>query len=249
MHSHTPLAVPHRRTYEFLAWFGIVGSALTVLANLDTLLKLAHWVDSLALLWREWTSAAWTYLAAILRISIPDDVAAMLNYGVCVLCIAIGARMSSVVDRLPIRTIALNTLIVLGLVVAVCAAIVAYVAMSTKSLDLIDNLFLAILFAPIILSFAVLKIAKVPLREVPIAVLNILLLATVSMTFFVDELFVNRNPIEEKLIFAVGLFTVPVIVALIIARPSPLLRRLVYKVAIILAVFALSELSKIPTQA
>jgi hypothetical protein len=59
--------------YELLTWFGIVGGALTLFGNLDSVLKVADWARLLVQNWREWTHAFWVWVFGWLGIHLPPE--------------------------------------------------------------------------------------------------------------------------------------------------------------------------------
>jgi hypothetical protein len=45
--------------YQVLTWVGVVGSAITLFANLNGVLNLADWARELATHWHEWNQVIW----------------------------------------------------------------------------------------------------------------------------------------------------------------------------------------------
>ena len=85
--------------YQALTWFGIVGGAITMFVSLQGLLTLAHWARWLVTSWQDVTSAMWSFLFSIVRLSLPREYAPILTFMLFGLSIAYGARRASVAGR------------------------------------------------------------------------------------------------------------------------------------------------------
>src|SRR5262245_59361449 len=66
--------------YEVLTWFGIVGGAVTLFGNLDTVLKLAEWARVLVQHWKQWTHAFWVWAFGWLGIHLPPYLTPFLSF-------------------------------------------------------------------------------------------------------------------------------------------------------------------------
>jgi len=66
-----------------LAWAGLVGSALTLFSNAQSVLDLADWARWIVLSWRDWTHAIWGWLLAWIGIRVPQPLSEILTASLC----------------------------------------------------------------------------------------------------------------------------------------------------------------------
>lgn len=275
----TPVLAKQIR-YELLGWFGIVGSAITILANLDGLLKLADWAHALVEHWRDWAHTFWAHIGSLLRVTIEPEQVPPLTYLVFILCLAFGARFSSVShDRASFTSVATNLAKVLGLgalLSALTTPALYSILRETQPGDALANelakyaadvAFYCSFLVPLVMVCYAIKLSGAARSGYSILALNIFILMAFSFAFFATKMgdtglggtgfgksfvIAPRLPpptsgevIIRSAIRGLILFSMPVIVVLLIARPTPLARRLIFTVAVIASVAALSELSKL----
>src|SRR5262249_46655224 len=66
--------------YQVLTWVGIVGSAITLFANLKGVLNLADWAKELVVHWQEWTQMFWGWVFGWLNIKVPREFVPMISF-------------------------------------------------------------------------------------------------------------------------------------------------------------------------
>ena len=66
--------------YELLTWIGIIGSSITVFANLKGVLDLADWARALVSYWHEWMYVFWKWILAWVAIEVPKEIATQLSF-------------------------------------------------------------------------------------------------------------------------------------------------------------------------
>lgn len=79
--------------YQVLTWVGIMGSAITLFANMQGVINLANWAQWLVYHWKEWTRIFWNWALGWLGIVIDKKLASILSLVVFILIIALSVRM------------------------------------------------------------------------------------------------------------------------------------------------------------
>src|SRR5262249_50794839 len=59
--------------YQLLTWVGIVGSAITLFANLNGVLHLADWAKALVSHWHKWAQMLWGWVFSLINIKVPSE--------------------------------------------------------------------------------------------------------------------------------------------------------------------------------
>jgi hypothetical protein len=80
--------------YQVLTWVGIVGSAITLFANLSGVLDLADWASEIATHWHEWTQMFWASIFKLINIQVPNAVMPTLSFSVSALILVAGLNLS-----------------------------------------------------------------------------------------------------------------------------------------------------------
>ena len=88
--------------YEVLTWVGIVGGAVTLFGNLDTVLKLADWARVLVEHWKEWTHAFWVWAFGWLGIHLPPEWTPVLSFLLFGSFLTVGQALSFFMTSQPI---------------------------------------------------------------------------------------------------------------------------------------------------
>ena len=81
--------------YEVLTWIGIVGSAITLFANLSGVLDLADRVRELVTHWHEWTQMFWGWVFSLVKIPVPKVIAPIISFTVFVAMLVAGVNLSA----------------------------------------------------------------------------------------------------------------------------------------------------------
>ena len=78
-----------------LSWGGIVGGAITVFSNLQTLLDLAGWARLLVANWSAWLNVGWSFLFARFNLHLVPSVRSQLTMCAAIIMMAIGSFLSN----------------------------------------------------------------------------------------------------------------------------------------------------------
>jgi hypothetical protein len=66
--------------YQVLTWIGIIGSVITLFANLKGVVDLADWAGELIAHWRELTQMFWGWLFRVIGLKLPPHFAPIISY-------------------------------------------------------------------------------------------------------------------------------------------------------------------------
>src|SRR5262245_53625001 len=80
--------------YQVLTWIGIVGSAITLFANLNGVLNLADWAREVAVHWHEWTHVFWEWVFNLVKVKVPKELAPVISFIVFAIILVIGVNLS-----------------------------------------------------------------------------------------------------------------------------------------------------------
>jgi len=80
--------------YQVLTWVGIVGSAITVFANLQGVLDLADWARELAKHWHEWNHIIWGWVFSLIGIKLPRGLAPVLSFTLFTIVLIVGVNLA-----------------------------------------------------------------------------------------------------------------------------------------------------------
>jgi TIR domain len=82
--------------YNVLTWIGIVGSAITLFANLSGVLDLADWARELVEHWHEWTQMFWGWVFSLVKMRVPKPFVPIISFiasaGILVAGVNLSAR-------------------------------------------------------------------------------------------------------------------------------------------------------------
>jgi TIR domain len=78
--------------YQILTWIGIVGSAITLFANLSGVLNLADWARELVAHWHEWNQMVWGWMLGLIDVSIPRVLVPLLSFTAFALILVVGVN-------------------------------------------------------------------------------------------------------------------------------------------------------------
>ncbi|MDX1562835.1 MAG: hypothetical protein R3305_07895 [Gammaproteobacteria bacterium] len=81
---------------QVISWLGILGGAITIVSNLESVLTLSQWARLVVSNWSAWVAMAWSSLLALFGASTPSDqVLAWWTLSIFLLATAVGARLTS----------------------------------------------------------------------------------------------------------------------------------------------------------
>jgi hypothetical protein len=80
--------------FQILTWIGIVGSAITLFANLKGVLDLADWARELVAHWHDWTQMFWGWLFSWTGIKVPREFVPLISFIASVAILVTGVNLS-----------------------------------------------------------------------------------------------------------------------------------------------------------
>jgi hypothetical protein len=243
--------------YQFLTWIGIVGSAITLFANLDGVLNLADWARELVAHWHEWTQMIWGWVFSLIGLRVPRELVSIISFIVFVGLLITGVNLSARTVQTPdelqraIPWMRKVKLLILGILLYL-SALGAIICLVVLLLDFIPEW------------FAEKPVLVVPVFGVPLAyllylveerswlVVNSLLFLFMAGCLLMPLLIgLNVTPEQEMYVMYVKSFSIFTLLqlcwmAVILFSPvQQLTRRLGFAVLGILTLVVLSEISKL----
>jgi TIR domain len=89
--------------YNVLTWIGIVGSAVTLFANLSGVLDLADWARQLVAHWHEWNQIIWGWVFSLIRLRVPRELVPPLSFIVFAAILVVGVNLSWRTEKESVR--------------------------------------------------------------------------------------------------------------------------------------------------
>lgn len=87
---------------EFLLWFGVVGTALSLIGLISPLITLSNWLRTLVEAFHRWTHEIWSFVFSIFQIHIPMELVRFLNLAAFILVTSISSsfyKKTYIVDK------------------------------------------------------------------------------------------------------------------------------------------------------
>ena len=84
--------------YQVLTWIGIVGSAITLFANLNGVLDFADWARELVAHWHEWTQIFWGRIFSLIGLRMPRVLVPIISFIASISILVVGVNRSSRTD-------------------------------------------------------------------------------------------------------------------------------------------------------
>jgi TIR domain len=121
--------------YQLLTWIGIVGSAITLFANLEGVLNLAYWAKVLVSHWHEWAQMFWGWVFSLIKIRVPRGLVPTISFTVFALMLVVGGNLSLRVATKQIRS--RNTHEMMVKTSALVAGVLLYPALTVAATALV----------------------------------------------------------------------------------------------------------------
>jgi hypothetical protein len=228
--------------YQALTWIGIIGTTITLFANLSGVLDLADWARELVAHWHEWTQAFWGWVFSWIKVKVPTEWVPILSFNLFSFLLVVGINLSEWLWRgrggaqkgKAIRRR-----------IAVWAGGVGLYGISVFVLPLIDD------YRPLSMQQHVTEVIAVlwPLLYLLLAVKDRKWVLTSSLLFLVMGILVIIVPLRANMNFLrvsiLSGFQVLLIGVIAFSPLQQLTRRLVFVVLGVLTLVALSEISKL----
>ena len=80
--------------YQVLTWIGIVGSAVTLFANLSGVLDLADWAGELVAHWHEWSQVFWQWVFSLIKLKVPTVIVPIISFIAFTITLVVGVNLS-----------------------------------------------------------------------------------------------------------------------------------------------------------
>jgi hypothetical protein len=81
--------------YQVLTWIGIVGSAITLFANLSGVLGLADWAKEIVAHWHVWSHIVWGWAFISIGVKVPKYLAPTISFIVFTTILVVGVNLSA----------------------------------------------------------------------------------------------------------------------------------------------------------
>jgi TIR domain len=79
--------------HHILTWIGIVGTAITVFANLSGVLKLADWTRELVDHWHGWTELFWNWVFSLIEVQLPRQLVPIISFTAFTVILVVGVNL------------------------------------------------------------------------------------------------------------------------------------------------------------
>src|SRR6516225_8967539 len=79
--------------YQILTWICIVGSAITLFANLNGVLDLADWVRVVVTHWHDWNHMVWGWVFSLVNLELPREFAPLISFSVFTAALVVGLNL------------------------------------------------------------------------------------------------------------------------------------------------------------
>jgi hypothetical protein len=80
--------------YQALTWVGILGTTITVFANLQGVLDLADWASELVSHWHEWNQIIWGWVFSLIGVTLPKQLVPMISFSVFIAILIVGVNLA-----------------------------------------------------------------------------------------------------------------------------------------------------------
>jgi len=81
--------------YQVLTWVGIVGSVITLFANLNGVLNFADWARELVAHWHEWNQIIWGWAFSLVGLRVPREFVPIISFIASVGLLIAGVNLSA----------------------------------------------------------------------------------------------------------------------------------------------------------
>jgi len=253
--------------YQLLTWVGIVGSAITLFANLNGVLHLADWAKALVSHWHKWAQMLWGWVFSLINIKVPSELVPTISFTIFALMLVVGNNFSLRTATKPIRS--RNTHEVMVKTSALVAGVLLYPATTVAATVLValiwaglmsvsgrvssaadETVFFTVVFSLCAIGFPIVHLLYF-VKERQLVLITSLLFLCVSVCLLLVP-FWERYDYTENQGMYIALYSLELIVFqvcwMVVVLFSPLqhlARRLGFVVLGMLTLIGLSEISKL----
>jgi TIR domain-containing protein len=240
--------------YNVLTSIGIIGSTITLFANLNGALDLADWARELATHWHEWNQVIWGSLFSLVHLNVPRDVVPAISFIVFTAILTIGVNFSlwkrgdcvnsqQAVER-SIRGTAFTTGVVLSFSAWIASLLLIFGG-ATSSRQLEFGPISVVLYVLFTLGFPLAYLLLVGRSRSWIVIASLLFLVMGTCLLMVPLVNESGSNYWEVGVVIGALFQVCMMAVIIYSPLQQLTRRLAFVVLGVLTLVALSEISKL----
>jgi TIR domain len=242
--------------YNVLTWIGIVGSAITLFANLGGVLNLADWARELVEHWHEWNQMIWGWVFSFIKVRVPGTLVPIISFAVFVMILVAGLNLQT-----RQRSVQSHTAPTVMRKVRIFSAGVLLYFLLMSSVPVVLSRLVSDDYA--LLATAVIILLGFPLgyllyfaRERSLVLVNSLLLLAmgiclvlVPLDSIISKMGVDQSAREmPPIVFSVSYIVMPLLLWMAVILFSPLqqlTRRLSFVVLGVIILIGLSEISKL----
>jgi TIR domain len=80
--------------YQVLTWIGIIGSSITLFANLNSVLDMADWARELVDHWHDWAQVFCEWAFSLFGFKVPKEVTPVISFAVFATMLVVGVNLS-----------------------------------------------------------------------------------------------------------------------------------------------------------
>jgi hypothetical protein len=241
--------------YQVLTWIGIVGSAITLFANLNGVLNFADWARELVKHWHEWNQIVWGWAFRLIKVEVPKEVVPLFSFTAFTVMLVIGVNLSFRINQKVVNsqlgTTVGRKLRLFGVGVILYLAGVLFVAVQKLMPFDWDVGWKVVLIEIVIwgIGFPI-GYLLVVIKERAIGLIDSILFACVAVPLLFAPLVADRDAVSElsQLAGVAAVFILFQICWMAVISFSPLqqlTRRLVFVVLGVLVLIGLNEISEL----
>ena len=87
--------------YQVLTWVGIVGTSITIFANLEGILLLSDLAKKVIIHWHEWTQAFWGWVFSLIKVEVEREYVPFISFTVFIVILVVGVNLSVRTGKTP----------------------------------------------------------------------------------------------------------------------------------------------------
>jgi hypothetical protein len=242
--------------YQVLTWIGIVGSAITLFANLSGVLDLADRVRELVTHWHEWNQIIWGWVFSLVQVKVPKVLAPIISFTVFTAMLVAGVNLAVRSGRAAVKSenevpLARKVGIFVGglvLYLGIESLLIVGIAASEEKVGPLEWAWSVGLVVPI--GFQILYLGYFVKERSWVLIASVLFLVMGGCLVLVP-LWQQAGTVsvaESALLLSfawIVLFQICWLAVILFSPPQQLTRRLIFVVLAVLTLVLLSEISKL----
>jgi hypothetical protein len=89
--------------YQFMTWIGVIGTSITLFANIHGILDLTDLARKVVLQWQMWTQIIWAWVFSWINIRVPKEIVPFLSFVVFAAMLVVGGNLALRTGHKPVR--------------------------------------------------------------------------------------------------------------------------------------------------